>query len=771
MASSDLELLARYVKTREAEAFAEVVARHRDMVYGICHRLLGNRPDAEDTAQECFLQLARNGSTVKTSVAGWLHRVAVRRSLTLRRKDQARRRAEREAGSMAPDRAAEPTWEDIKAEVDRAIDRLPDELREPLVLHFLQGKPQTAVAEELGVSQPAVSMRIKKAVERLRRHLGPAGSALSVAGLVALLETHSAEAAPATLIANLGRLALAGVAPSPTAGLAASVLGHAASMTAGTKTVCLLAACVAVGAAVQQTAQVRLARAHPPGVGAAIATAQSLRTSTAPGLSTPPTDEGRLRQALASSGGKAAAVGTPEPRPRAASEPDAGGPSAPKEADGPRLLRAGPPKPLSESSPAAQTSSELVSGPPLAASPAEKHDPLVRIAQAAPAGPPGVQTVTLKGTVIGPDGQPFPDAQVGVIDPMRGQTLDQVFTGKCNEAGEFEVVVADLARFYGPQAAYCTFARSADGTLMGAGIVPSSDLGTTLQVRLEACGYIHSSILDPKGQPVAGMGTLVMVKAKYAPGMVEGPHTDQAGAVMIGPLPANLPMGVGVAHDSRHLVAQNVWDRKEITLQPGETYELAPLTLDPEGRSVEGVLEDADGKPLAGAKVACYLPVQPVNSATADEQGRFKLTRLPVRGYDVWLVAAHTARQLYVVSLADPDPGEKVRLVLRPLTSASGFLSGPDGQVLANVQVRVFPMLKARCEGVTTYTMWNSEWVSVPEPVKTAADGSWSISGLIAGGMYALQPETPDARLDFDKSLFEVDRQGKPTDFGLMMMP
>jgi RNA polymerase sigma-70 factor (ECF subfamily) len=57
MASSDLELLARYVKTREAEAFAEVVARHRDMVYGVCHRLLGNRADAEDTAQECFLQL------------------------------------------------------------------------------------------------------------------------------------------------------------------------------------------------------------------------------------------------------------------------------------------------------------------------------------------------------------------------------------------------------------------------------------------------------------------------------------------------------------------------------------------------------------------------------------------------------------------------------------------------------------------------------------------------------------------------------------------
>jgi hypothetical protein len=55
--------------------------------------------------------------------------------------------------------------------------------------------------------------------------------------------------------------------------------------------------------------------------------------------------------------------------------------------------------------------------------------------------------------------------------------------------------------------------------------------------------------------------------------------------------------------------------------------------------------------------------------------------------------------------------------------------------------------------------------------VKTAADGSWQVKGLVAGGMYALQPETPGTRLDLDKGLFEVDRKGKPTDLGLMMLP
>jgi len=264
MARSDLELLTRYAKSREAEAFAELVARHRDMVYGTCYRLLGSRPDAEDAAQECFVQLARRGACVRTSVSGWLHRVAVNSSMAQRRKDRARERAEREAGGMVPDRDTEPTWDKIKAEVDQAIDTLPDDLREPLVLHFLQGKPQTAVAEELGLSQSAVSKRVAKAVERLRRHLGPLGSALSVAGLVALLETHSAEAAPATLVANLGRMALAGIPPAPTAGSASSFLGPAASMASSSKVLCLLMAALTVGAIVQQVAQVAPAAARRP---------------------------------------------------------------------------------------------------------------------------------------------------------------------------------------------------------------------------------------------------------------------------------------------------------------------------------------------------------------------------------------------------------------------------------------------------------------------------------------------------------------------------
>ncbi|MGD8238919.1 MAG: sigma-70 family RNA polymerase sigma factor [Armatimonadota bacterium] len=254
MSTTDLELLGRYADARDAEAFADLVARHRDMVYAACYRILGSRADAEDSTQECFLHLARNAQSVTMSVAGWLHRVAVNTSITLRRKDHARRRTEREAAGVVAHGSAEPSWDDVKVEIDKAINRLPDTLREPLVLHFLQGAPQTAIAEHLGVSQPAVSKRIKKGIEGLRRHLERAGLIVSAAGLSALLTGHAVEAAPAALTAELGKIALAGIRSSPPGVSAAGQsVGLGAFVGAQTKTAAAVAAALVAAVALQQT--------------------------------------------------------------------------------------------------------------------------------------------------------------------------------------------------------------------------------------------------------------------------------------------------------------------------------------------------------------------------------------------------------------------------------------------------------------------------------------------------------------------------------------
>jgi len=87
MPESEQALLARYAERGDADAFRALVERHEDMVFAACNRILRNAADAEDAAQDCFLQLTRKAAQLRAPIAGWLHRVAVRMSLKLLRRD------------------------------------------------------------------------------------------------------------------------------------------------------------------------------------------------------------------------------------------------------------------------------------------------------------------------------------------------------------------------------------------------------------------------------------------------------------------------------------------------------------------------------------------------------------------------------------------------------------------------------------------------------------------------------------------------------------
>ena len=170
MAGSDVALFERWMATRDADAFAEIVSRYSTMVYGTCERVLGDASDAEDVAQECFIELARARATISRSLGGWLHRVAVRRSLDRIKADSRRRR--REARFAAePTGDSEAGWDDIKAHIDEAVAALPDNLREPIIHRFFEGQTHDAIARDLGVPSSTVQYRVSKGVEELRQYL------------------------------------------------------------------------------------------------------------------------------------------------------------------------------------------------------------------------------------------------------------------------------------------------------------------------------------------------------------------------------------------------------------------------------------------------------------------------------------------------------------------------------------------------------------------------------------------------------------------------
>lgn len=215
---NDFALLQRFADDGDAEAFAEIVKRYANVVYATSFRVLHDRGRAEDVSQEVFFRLLRRPQSVSQSLGGWLHQCATRLSVDELRSETARRR--REATRRVESGEPATTWQEISPFVDEALATLPEESREMLVRHFLQGKPQSVIAIETRTSPATISRRMRDAVAALRAELRRRGVVVAPAMLAGLCRMNApAEGAPAALMTELGKMAIAG-APETAAAFA-----------------------------------------------------------------------------------------------------------------------------------------------------------------------------------------------------------------------------------------------------------------------------------------------------------------------------------------------------------------------------------------------------------------------------------------------------------------------------------------------------------------------------------------------------------------------
>ncbi len=91
---SDHELLARHV-AGDGEAFAELVRRHRDRLWAVALRTLGDREEAADAVQDALVSAFRAAHTFRgqSAVTTWLHRITVNACLDRARRTASRRTA------------------------------------------------------------------------------------------------------------------------------------------------------------------------------------------------------------------------------------------------------------------------------------------------------------------------------------------------------------------------------------------------------------------------------------------------------------------------------------------------------------------------------------------------------------------------------------------------------------------------------------------------------------------------------------------------------
>lgn len=219
--TADRDLLARFVRLRDQDAFAELVRRHGRMVLAVCRRVTGHPQDAEDAFQAAFLVLARRAGQLNRpdQLANWLYGVAYRTALEAR---AARRRVwERPMSPLPEPIAPDPPDDagDLRRLIDDELAKLPDKYRSAVVLCDLEGVSRTEAASRLKIPEGTLSSRLAYARKLLAARLTRRGISSS-AGMVAVALAREAigSTVPRELILHTARAAVSltsGAVPPP----------------------------------------------------------------------------------------------------------------------------------------------------------------------------------------------------------------------------------------------------------------------------------------------------------------------------------------------------------------------------------------------------------------------------------------------------------------------------------------------------------------------------------------------------------------------------
>ena len=177
------EIIVERALTGDAEAFGELVRRWERRIFALTYGMLGREEDARDATQETFLAAFRSLRNFRgeAKVSSWLHRIAVNQCISRQRRAKVRSESaledeqETNAGSFAmplsysPAHVAEGREE--TAAVRRAINSLPVELRQVVVMKEFEELTFREIADVLDLPLSTVKSRLYTALKQLQMRL------------------------------------------------------------------------------------------------------------------------------------------------------------------------------------------------------------------------------------------------------------------------------------------------------------------------------------------------------------------------------------------------------------------------------------------------------------------------------------------------------------------------------------------------------------------------------------------------------------------------
>lgn len=183
--AEDRDLVGR-VQAGDRGALDQLLARHYDRIYAICRRIAGNDADAADATQEALLAIVRGLAKFdgRSAFSTWSYRVATNACL-----DELRRRKRRPTPSIVdehqdwnrqtsdPQAARFDEELVLRDQLITALDAIPAEFREPVLLRDVAGCDYSEISSTLGIPPGTVRSRIARGRTKLAELLADGNQA------------------------------------------------------------------------------------------------------------------------------------------------------------------------------------------------------------------------------------------------------------------------------------------------------------------------------------------------------------------------------------------------------------------------------------------------------------------------------------------------------------------------------------------------------------------------------------------------------------------
>ena len=174
--TNDEQAWVRRAQAADSRAFEALYRAHVGKVYGLCLRMTGNPSEAEDCAQEAFIQAWSKLDRFRgdSSFGTWMHKVAVNAVLGRMRKSRREQDRIRAVGEIAPAQESIGDSGELQ-DLEQAMNELPSGARHVFVLHAVYGYSHDETGEMLGIASGTSKAQLHRAKRLLAQQLTPTG--------------------------------------------------------------------------------------------------------------------------------------------------------------------------------------------------------------------------------------------------------------------------------------------------------------------------------------------------------------------------------------------------------------------------------------------------------------------------------------------------------------------------------------------------------------------------------------------------------------------